>query len=127
MTTTDNLTAQIETKVAPKKRGRPAKNLDGFKEVLSPVINFGKHGGELNDELPLLSKEEIEDDKKVDLTKAPNRAELAKKAKAIFADIDLEASNAKRLQEMKNEFSEIIASLIDPLTKMNNFRKKFGL
>ena len=47
-------------------------------------------------------------------------------AKALFAEIDLEASNAKRLQELKNKVDEIIDELIPTLKKLSDLRKEMN-
>ncbi len=45
---------------------------------------------------------------------------------ALFAEIDLEASNAKRLQELKNKVDEIIDELIPTLKKLSDLRKEMN-
>jgi glutamate mutase epsilon subunit len=49
-----------------------------------------------------------------------------KEAKAYFSEIDEEASNAKRLQELKNEVDVIIDELIPTLKKLSDLRKKMN-
>ena len=46
--------------------------------------------------------------------------------RALFAEIDMEASNAKRLQELKNEVDAIIDELIPTLKKLSDLRKKMN-
>ena len=45
-------------------------------------------------------------------------------AKALFAEIDLEASSEKRLQELKNRVDEIIDELIPTLKKLSDLRRE---
>ena len=45
-------------------------------------------------------------------------------ARALFAEIDLEASSAKRLQELKNRVDEIIDELIPTLKKLSDLRRE---
>jgi len=49
-----------------------------------------------------------------------------KEAKAYFSEIDKESSNAKRLQELKNEVDAIIDELIPTLKKLSDLRKKMN-
>ena len=49
-----------------------------------------------------------------------------KEAKAYFSEIDKEASNAKKLQELKSQVDEIIDELIPTLKKMSDLRKKMN-
>ena len=62
----------------------------------------------------------------IDLKKDEKFQSAKESAKALFAEIDLEASNAKRLQDLKNRVDEIIDELIPTLKKLSDLRKEMN-
>ena len=97
MTTTENNTAQIETKSNRKKYGKM--------------------------QFETTKKEQV---KEVDLKNDVVFQSAKEVTRALFAEIDMEASNAKRLQELKNEVDVIIDELIPTLKKLSDLRKKMN-
>ena len=62
----------------------------------------------------------------IDLKKDEKFQSAKESAKAIFAEIDLEASRGKRLKDLKNRVDEIIDELIPTLKKLSDLRKEMN-
>jgi hypothetical protein len=91
MTTTDNLTAQIEPKTTRKKYGKM--------EFSAPP-----------------KKEQV---KEVDLKNDEKFQEQLKTAKSYFDDVNLEASSAKQLKNVENIVNQIAFGFAPIIKKMN--------